>query len=237
MSRRHPRVRTQFTATLRLAGRELLLVCPTRDVSSHGCFLDTAEEIASGTPVELACLDQTRGEAIEVTGRVARRVPPGPDGRGGGLGISLDAPSDAWQEMVDRFHDLSGPRFDASIKRMRVLVVGDAGHRRGALALYVRSGWDVRFASDLEGAVEALEGIEVDAVIAEHELDDGRWPELLQAARRLRPTARRIVRASLGGKPPPPASAEDLVHRVVDQDAGLEALVDAISADIAPARP
>ncbi|HTM21974.1 MAG TPA: PilZ domain-containing protein [Kofleriaceae bacterium] len=231
MSRRHPRVRTQFTATLRLEGSELRLACPTRDVSSHGCFLDTAEDIPLGTEVDIACMDNLRGEAIELAGRVARRVPPGADGRGGGLGIAIAEPSDEWLEMVQRFHDLSGPRVDPSVLRLRVLVVGDADHRRGALALYVRSGWDVRFASDLDGAVEALESFEVNAVIAEHDLDDQRWPAVLGAARDLRPQARRIVRASLGGQPAPESTEQDLVHRVVDLDAGLDALLDAITAD------
>jgi hypothetical protein len=231
MSRRHPRVRTQFTATLRLHGSELRLACPTRDVSSHGAFLDTAEDIPLGTEVAIACMDNIRGEAIELAGRVARRVPPDEDGRGGGLGIAIDAPTEEWQLMVQRYHDLSGPRPDPMARRLRVLVVGDADHRRGALALYVRSGWDIRFASDFDGAVEALESFEVNAVISEHDLDDQRWPEILLAAQRLRPAARRIVRASLGGQPPPATREEDLVHRVVDLDAGLDALVDAITAD------
>jgi hypothetical protein len=84
MSRRHPRVRTQFTATLRLHGSELRLVCPTRDVSTHGCFLDTAEEIPLGTDVAIACMDHVRGEAIELIGRVARRVPADEEGGGSG---------------------------------------------------------------------------------------------------------------------------------------------------------
>jgi len=231
MSRRHPRVRTQIAATLRLEDSETLLVCPTRDVSTHGVFLDTAEEIEIGTGVALAVFDHVRGEVIEVVGRVARRVPPDPDGRGGGLGVALDDPPGEWQGMVERIHDLSGPRIDPA-RRLRVLVVGDDDRRRGALALYVRSGWDVRFASDLPDAIEALEGVEVHAVIAEHDLDDDRWPALLIEARRLRPAARRIVRSSLHGQPAPATDPDqDLVHRVVDLDAGLDALVDALTAD------
>jgi hypothetical protein len=42
--------------------------------------------------------------------------------------------------------------------------------------------------------------------------------------------ARRVVRAALKGKSPPPSgSAEDLVHCIVDVEAGLDAFVAAIT--------
>ena len=110
-----------------------------------------------------------------------------------------------------------------------MLVVGDERRQRGALALYVTSGWDVQFATDLDGTVEALRGVHLDAVIAEHDVSDQRWQDVLGAARRLQPTTRRIVRGASDGPPPLPP----LVHRFVDRDAGLDALLDALTADIA----
>ena len=102
--------------------------------------------------------------------------------------------------------------------------------RRSALALYVTSGWDVRFASDLESTTEALRGVELSAVIVEHALEDGRWPDILRAARAIQPGARRIIRCPLHGRPPPATEPDnDLVHRVVDLEAGLDALVDALT--------
>lgn len=199
-----------------------MLVCPTRDISEQGCFLDTHEELASGERLEIAIMDHMRGEAVEVVGVVRRRLERG-------VGILIADPSDPWIALVDRYHQTSGP-IDTRSVRLRVLVIGDDAHRRGALALYVTSGWDVRFASDLEGAVEALNSRKLSAVIAEHDLDDPRWPEVLAASRRIQPNARRIVRSKLHGRPAPD-SAGSLVHRVVDFDAGLDALLDALTAD------
>jgi hypothetical protein len=202
-----------------------MLVCPTRDISEQGCFLDTDEKLAEGEPLEIAVMDHTRGEAVEVRGQVRRRLESG-------VGVIIPEPPEAWSVLVERFHQMSGP-IDTRSVRLRVLVVGDNDHRRGALALYVTSGWDVRFASDLEGAVEALHSRKLSAVIAEHELDDSRWPEILSATRRIQPDAKRIVRAKLHGRPAP-ESAGSLVHRVVDAEAGLDALLDALTADFGP---
>ena len=117
-------------------------------------------------------------------------------------------------------------------------MVGDESRRRGALALYVTSGWDLRFATDLGSAREALYGVKLDAVIAEHDLADQRWAEVLATARRIQPTARRLVRTSLkGGDMPTHGGHEDLVHRVVDLDSGLDALVDALTADLGIEEP
>ncbi len=96
------------------------------------------------------------------------------------------------------------------------------------LALYVTSGWDVQFATDLDGTVEALRSVHLDAVIAEHDVADGRWQPVLTEARRMQPGSRRIVRGALAG----PAPATPLVHRFVDRDAGLDALLDALTADL-----
>lgn len=212
------------------------LACRTRDVSTTGAFLETPVLIAEGTPVALSLLDEDLGEAIAVEGVVARQV----EAQGttpAGLGIRLTEAPDAWVALIERAMSKQRDR-DATIqlnrpaRRLRILVVGDEVRRRGALALYVKSGWDVRFASDLDGATEALRGFKIDAVIAEHELDDGRWPQLLAAVRDAQPGALRIVRATLGGQPtPPPGGPNDLVHRVVDLDAGLDAVLEALVAE------
>jgi hypothetical protein len=108
-----------------------------------------------------------------------------------------------------------------------LLVVGDDQRQRGALALYVTSGWDVRFANDLDTTTEALRGVKLDAVIAEHDAGDDRWQPILAAARASQPAARRIVRGIVHG-----AGVHPDVHRFVDRDAGLDALLDALTADL-----
>jgi hypothetical protein len=180
-------------------------------------------------------MDNMRGEVVEAEGEVARRVGPDRDGLGGGVGVRIPTPSPDWIVLVERLRAESGPvGVDSQNVRLRVLVVGDAARRRSALALYVTSGWDVRFASDEAGAVEALEGgVDLDAVIAEVELEDALWPAILRAARDIQPRARRIVRCALHGRPAPRTDpSADLVHRVVDLDAGLEALFDSLTASI-----
>lgn len=230
MSRRHPRVRTRLTATVRAGAR--MIVCPTRDVSAAGCFLETADDIALGTEIGVAVMDLARGEVLEVTGTVCRRVEPNADGDSGGLGVMVHDPPEGWELLVDRERAASGPVGGVSTGRLRILVVGDEKRRRGALALYVTSGWDVRFAQDLDQAREALGAVKLSAVIAEHDLDDQRWPAILSATRNLQPSARRIVRCHLHGKAAPITDPTvDLVHRVVDLEAGMDALVDALTAD------
>jgi len=234
MSRRFQRVRVRLTATVVVVGAERLVVCPTRDLSEQGCFLDTSEPLDPGTHLGIAVLDNLRGEVVEVEGQVARTVPPAEGGAGGGVGVQIPDPPPHWTALVDRLHAESGPVGGESRSvRLRVLVVGDTDRRRSALALYVTSGWDVRFSSDEAGAIEALESVELDAVIAELELADRRWPVVLGAAREIQPEARRLVRCALRGEPPPPTDPRtDLVHRVVDLDAGLDALFDALTADL-----
>jgi len=105
-----------------------------------------------------------------------------------------------------------------------VLVVGDAHRQRGAMALYVTSGWDVLFATDPDGVAEALEHVALDAIVAELDAGDPRLPPVMEQVRKAQPKARRIVRGA--GTAP-----GDLAHRVVDRDAGLEALLDAVTAD------
>jgi hypothetical protein len=200
-----------------------MFVCQTRDVSSVGCFLDTATPLDAGTRVLIAIFDRTRGAPIEVVGEVSRAIPgPSP-----GLGIRLLDPPDDWKILIAVLAREAGPN-EKPARRLRVLVVGDERRQRGALALYVTSGWDVRFATDLETVVEALRGVALDAVIAEHDASDERWRGVLGEARRVQPNARRIVRGSGDGEPPEPPLAD----RFVEREAGLDALLDALTADL-----
>lgn len=233
MSRRSPRVRATLRATVQLGDKGDLLVCRTRDISREGCFLDTVEQIEEATALTVVLMDPDRGTALQVNGRVMRSLAPKPDGTGRGVGVFFPDPPDEWLDLVARHErERTLPGVGSNHVRLRIIVVGDAARRRGALALYVTSGWDVRFASDLDGVKEALSGVKVDAIIAEHDLSEGRWTPILAAARDAQPETRRIVRSPLDGKQAPPAGeANDLVHRVVDMDAGLDALLDALTAD------
>lgn len=200
-----------------------MFVCQTRDVSQVGCFLDTATVIDVGARVAIVVFDQGRSTPVEVTGEVTRAIlGPNP-----GLGIRMLEPNDDWTILVAQLGRDSGGAGEKRGRRLRVLVVGDERRQRGALALYVTSGWDVRFATDLDGTVEALKGINLDAVIAEHDADDERWQPVMDEARRVQPGARRIVRGARNG----PAPDLALVHRFVERDAGLDALLDALTAD------
>jgi hypothetical protein len=232
-SSKRSRVRIPLTARIGTNGQRSF-VCRTRDVSEHGLLLETPEALATGTPMTLSLLDPASGAPIELDAVVARAVPPGAAGLAL-LGVKLVEPPATWAAYVRQIASAQSEgrtTTERPARRLRVLVVADEVARRGAVALYVTSGWDVRFASDLPSTEEALRGIHIDAVIAEHDLDDGRWTRVLEAAQRAQPHARRIVRSALHGRlPPPPGRAEDLVHRVVDLGAGLEAVLDALAAD------
>lgn len=237
MSRRFPRIRTRLTATVTIEGSEAVLVCHTRDISQRGCFLDTAQILAPGTRVIIAVLDAARGVAMEVEGQVARCLPPDDQGVGRGVGVRFDHPPAEWDELVTTYQQLQDQQKrerSSRRQRLRVLVVGDRARQRSAMALYVTSGWDIRFATDLEGAEDALAGVQLNAVIAESNLSDIRWQEVMAAARRLQPEARRIVRSGAGGAIVSQAEREQameespLYHQIVDRDAGLEALLEAL---------
>ncbi len=200
-----------------------LAVCHTRDVSEVGICLDTSdvsEWIPVGTRVSLALTDPSSGTAMEVIGDVVREVA----GASPALGVLLIEPPAEWRALVANAARQSGA-IDKPGRRMRVLVVGDDHRQRGAMALYVSSGWDVLFASDDYAVQEALEHIRLDAVIAELDAADPRVEPIMDDVRKAQPKARRIVRGS--GR-----HHSDLVHRYVDRDSGLEALVDAVTANI-----
>jgi CheY-like chemotaxis protein len=217
-------VKARLTLTARFGGDAGVIACFTRDVSGNGLLLDSARPTSPGTAVSMSLLDED-GEVVELHGIVTRGVP-------GALGVRLHEPPPGWMRLVTRMQARARSEPAPPPRRLRVLVVSDDARLRGAVALYVTSGWDVRFASDLAGAEEALRGWRIDAVIVELDLDDGRWPAVLEAARRAQHDARRIIRSALHGRAAPaPGRSEDLVHRVVDAHAGLDALLDALTAD------
>jgi hypothetical protein len=223
VSRRAPRYRISLNVTVRplLGGK--MAVCHTRDVSEVGICLDTSEVsewLPVGTRVSLTLTDPHAGSAIEVIGDVVREVA----GTNPALGVLLIEPPAEWKALVQDAARQSGI-VEKPGKRMRVLVVGDDHRQRGAMALYVSSGWDVLFASDDFAVHEALEHIKLDAVIAELDAADPRIEPIMDDVRKAQPAARRIVRGA--GK-----SAGELVHRYVDRDSGLEALVDAVTANL-----
>lgn len=181
--------------------------------------------IAPGVGLTLALMDNERGEVVQVDGVVARCLPGGPGGTGRGVGVRLSGPPPGWQRMVERYHqsqtnDDAGP----PARRLAILVVSDEDQRRGALALYVTSGWDVRFATDRDTAEEAMSAVDLDAVIAEYPPDHQLTREVLDDARRLQPRARRIVRWDSASLP----DGDSLIERAVDRKAGLDALVETL---------
>jgi hypothetical protein len=198
-----------------------MAVCRTHDISDGGCCLDTAAWFPIGTRLSLGLVDPTSGNAIEVIGDVVREA-TAPQWL---LGVLLIEPPFEWRAMVSHAARRAQGEEERPGRRLRVLVVGDDHRQRGALALYITSGWDVMFASDLDTISHAVDSIALDAVVAELDAADPRLPPILRAARAAQPAARRIVRGSGKG-------GSELVHRFVDRDAGLEALVDAVTADL-----
>jgi PilZ domain len=232
MSRRFPRIRARLTATVSLAEVGSVFVCHTRDISERGCFLDTARMVEPGTRVLVALLDENRGVAMEIEGEVARCLTPGPDGKGRGLGVRFDEPPLEWNQMVVTYHaDQEQERRSRKLRRarLRILVVGDPTRQRGAMALYVTSGWDVRFATDLDNTEDALLGVKLDAVIVENDVPRAPWREVLAAAQRLQPEARRIVLRTGPMTAPVPVGEPPLFHQLVDREAGLEELLEALT--------
>lgn len=223
LSRRAPRYRIELPATAQpLLGGEMA-VCRTRDVSEVGLCLDTAAWFPLGTRLAVALVDPASGSAFEVIGDVVREaVAPS-----WALGILVIEPPDEWHGLVAAAARRTGTVADKPAKRLRVLVIGDDHRQRGAMALYVTSGWDVLFATDDDSVAEAIGHIELDAIIAELDADNPRVSPIMDSARRAQPAARRIVRSSSGRK-----GSSELVHRFVERDAGLDALLDAVTADL-----
>ena len=221
LSRRSPRYRIDTAATaVPLLGGDMA-VCRTLDVSDSGLSLDTAAWFPLGTRLAVALVDPGTGAALEVIGDVVREA-AAPSWT---LGIFLIDPPHEWQALVAMAARRSGTGPNKPTKRMRVLVFGDDHRQRGAMALYVTSGWDVLFATDEDSIAEALAHIELDAFVAELDVTDPRLPPIMHSVRVSQPSARRIARGA--GR-----AETELVHRFVDRDAGLDALLDAVTADI-----
>jgi hypothetical protein len=218
VSRRAPRYRLNIVATaVPLLGGPLA-VCRTRDVSDVGVCLETAAWFPLGTRLSLSMIDPVSGGALEVIGDVVREaVAPAWT-----LGILVIEPPAEWKALVTGAAAPAAGAGDSPPRRLRILVIGDAQRQRGAMALYVTSGWDVLFASDDESIAEAVENIDLDAVIAELDADDPRLVQIMGGVRRVQPSTRRIVRGD-GSR------HHELVHRFVDREAGLAALIDAVS--------
>ena len=202
-----------------LLGGELV-VCRTRDVSDVGVCLDTAAWLPVGTRVSLALTDPRAGTVTEVIGDVVREE----NGKEPALGLLLIDPPPEWKSLVQGAARQS-TTIEKPGRRMRVLVIGDSHRQRGAMALYVSSGWDVVFGDHDFALHEVLSDIKVDAVIAELDAGDPRIETIMYEANRAQPGARRIVRGLGRG-------SCDLVHRYVDRDSGLEALLDAVTANL-----
>jgi hypothetical protein len=224
LSRRSPRYRIDTAATaVPLLGGDLA-VCRTLDVSDVGLSLDTAAWFPLGTRLSVGLVDPLTGSALELIGDVVREA-AAPSWT---LGVMLIDPPLAWRGLVAAAARRTTAGQVKPTKRMRVLVFGDDDRQRGAMALYVTSGWDVLFVTDENSVAEALENIELDAVVAELDVSDPRLSPIMRSVRSSQPTARRIVRGT-------GAANTELVHRFVERDAGLDALLDAVSADM-PAR-
>ncbi|MGE0550855.1 MAG: PilZ domain-containing protein [Kofleriaceae bacterium] len=223
MTRRAVRHRLEITATAQpLLGGEMA-VCRTKDVSLDGTCLTTAAWFPLGTRLALTMTDPFSGTAFEVIGDVVREAMA----PGWTLGIAMVQPPQEWRALVTAAARASNVTMLKPGPRLRVLVIGDEHRSRGALALYVTSGWDVLFASDDDSVHDAVNNIDLDVVIAEVDGGDPRVDTIMEVVRRIRPKARRIQRGS--GQP-----SAQLIHRFVDRDAGLEALVEAVSADLDP---
>jgi len=222
LSRRSPRYRIDTAATaISLLGGEMA-VCRTLDVSDDGVSLDTAAWFPIGTRLAVALVDPATGSAIELTGDVVREA----SAPSWTLGVLLIDPPVEWRAFVAGAARKAPPGYTKPTKRLRVLVFGDEQRRRGAMALYVTSGWDVLFATDTDSIAEPLAHIELDAVVAELDAADPRVAAVMSDVRRWQPMARRIVRGASGPR-------NELVHRFIDRDAGIDALLDAVTAHIA----
>ena len=100
-------------------------------------------EVPLGTRISVALVDPVNGSAVEVIGDVVREA-TAPSWT---LGILLIEPAIEWHALVAAAAHRSVPEHTKPAKRLRVLVFGDDHRQRGAMALYVTSGWDVLFAS------------------------------------------------------------------------------------------
>ena len=184
---------------------------------------EVSEWFPVGTRVSLALTDPRSGTAMEVIGDVVREVA----GTSPALGVLLIEPPPEWRALVANAarqsrHRSRSRQAHARARRRRR---SSPARRDGALRLE-RLGRPVR-ERRLRGRTRRSSNIELDAVIAELDAADPRVEPIMDDVRKAQPTARRIVRGA--GR-----SDSELVHRYVDRDSGLEALLDAITANITP---
>jgi phosphoglycolate phosphatase-like HAD superfamily hydrolase len=229
MSRRSPRVLARFAATVEVGGIDHALICHTKDISNEGCFLETSEPLETGAGITLSIMDNAQGTAVTVDGHITRTIN---SARARGVGVRLVDPPEEWFFLVERFRTADEGERERPNLRLNILVVSSEASRRGALALYVTSGWDIRFASDVESAAEALGGYRVDAVICEHEAHENEWRIIMGVAANKQPAARRLVRCQTGSIELPESGPGELVHRFVSSEHGMDALLDALTAEI-----
>ncbi len=93
------------------------------------------------------------------------------------------------------------------------------------------SGWDIRFAGDAAAAREAMGADHLDAVICEFEANEPAWQAIMESARELHPAAKRLIRCKTHNNLPP-SGANELVHRFVETENGMDALLDALTAEL-----
>ncbi len=196
-------------------------MCHTRNISVDGCFLDTRAVFEPGASIQFTVLDNRIDEQVPLQGVVIRAS----QSEGVGVGVRLKKPPPEWLRMVEQYRKRSDT--DLALEgniRLMVLVAGTEDHRRAALALYVKTGWDVRFAADVKSAIEALKEDAFDAIVVEYHVLTHRT-ELLEAAKALRPTTLRIVRIDSHKEKKPATGQHSLVQKVVELDEGLDGLV------------
>ena len=262
VSRRFPRYHATYSATIRYLGSTQSISCKVADLSENGCSLMLEDAPPEGALLELSFYDSIIGQAIQLEGFVARvpeddiaapsldktgtatppplpaavsAKPSGNQTKQLRIGIQLETPPPIWLALVNRYReDAKSKSTKKQLRRLTLLVAGDSKHKREALALYVKSGWDVRFALDYEAAAQGLREFDVDAVVSEHDSAEAR-NKILELAKRLRPKARRVARYDIGGGALPGAGLPtDLVHDVVDSHRGLDALVTTVYKNCGP---
>lgn len=220
MSRKSLRAPVALTVTLRNQTGGTMVTCRTIDISHDGMNLDTVVAFAEGQRVAVVVMTE-QGPAFDMAGVVVRAL----RGRNPSLGIRLQAPPVAWRHFVEAKSGNAKPSKKPS--RRHVLVVGNERRQRGAMAIYLASGCDVVFvpSRDLDDVRGALVESRYDAVITEIDPGDAAWGAVLALTKQIQPDAHRIVR-TLGALPA--GVPRGLVHRTVDRDSGVGALLDAL---------
>jgi hypothetical protein len=228
------RTRARFRITTQVGRDPKVHTLYTRDISATGLFVETDLYLPVRFRLPLTLFDEDTGGAVTLDGEITRVV-EATESQGGGLGIRLLSSPASWLAVVRRIESRASEGRNSNrfrtLRRLSVLVVGTEPRRRTAVALYVQSGWNVRFASTVQEAEEAVKGLHTDAVIIEEELSETDRNYVLGLARKELPTARRIVRSrTVPPLEPGVAPAEALVQHFVDAQTGLEGVLEALMA-------